>query len=178
MTDAAKTDVQVLIEALLEHGVFTADGPQPMRTYDLHEQYAKVAAAVVANAAPRIRAETVAQVVALDAVTAICRGAAELPYGDSPEGQPNAMIITEDELQNLVERYVESVQEIAAAPPGFVCVPLDKLAVAYGYLWHVQYPPERAAYEARKLLREFLTHEQRGEGINGCRQAMLAESGK
>jgi hypothetical protein len=48
------------------------------------------------------------------------------------------------------------------------------VATAYGFLWCVnnepgtpkQYPPERAAYEARKVLRELLTKEQRGQAIN------------
>ena len=48
------------------------------------------------------------------------------------------------------------------------------IATAYGFLWCVnnepgtpmQYPPERAAYEARKVLRELLTKEQRGQAIN------------
>lgn len=56
---------------------------------------------------------------------------------------------------------------------------------AYGYLWHVnnepgapnQYAPEQAAYAARRELRELLTHEQRGEGINAARAA-LAEVGR
>jgi len=56
----------------------------------------------------------------------------------------------------------------------------EKIAVAYGYLWHVnnepgtpcQYPPERAAYEARKILRDTMTHEQRGDGINAARELM------
>ena len=50
----------------------------------------------------------------------------------------------------------------------------DRVGLAYGFLWCVnnepgtpnQYPPERAAYEARKLLLDTLTHEQRGEYIN------------
>lgn len=56
----------------------------------------------------------------------------------------------------------------------------DKIAIAYGYLWHVnnepctpyQYPPERAAYEARKILRDTMSHEQRGEGIEAARELM------
>lgn len=56
----------------------------------------------------------------------------------------------------------------------------EKIAIAYGYLWHVnnepgtpcQYPPERAAYEARKILRDTMTHEQRGDGINAARELM------
>lgn len=53
----------------------------------------------------------------------------------------------------------------------------EAIATAYGYLWHVnnepgtpnQYAPDRAAYEARKVLRDLLTHEQRGEAINRVR---------
>lgn len=50
-----------------------------------------------------------------------------------------------------------------------------KIAEAYGYLWHVnndpiapimQYSPEKASYEARKILRDTLTSKQRGEAIN------------
>ena len=48
------------------------------------------------------------------------------------------------------------------------------IATAYGYLWCVnnepgtphQYTPEKSATEARKVLRDLLTHEQRGEAIN------------
>jgi hypothetical protein len=47
---------------------------------------------------------------------------------------------------------------------------------AYGFLWCVnselgtphQYSAERAAYEARKVLRDLLTHEQIGAGINSA----------
>ncbi|MDE2202701.1 MAG: DUF551 domain-containing protein [Burkholderiaceae bacterium] len=51
----------------------------------------------------------------------------------------------------------------------------EAVAEAYGYLWHVNndpaapiplYSPERAAYEARKRLRDLLTTEQRGAAIN------------
>lgn len=55
----------------------------------------------------------------------------------------------------------------------------EAVQVAYGHLWMVnnepgtpnQYTPEKAAYEARKLLRSLLTKEDRGDGINA---AMLA----
>lgn len=50
----------------------------------------------------------------------------------------------------------------------------ELIGLAYGHLWMVnnepgtprRYPPERAAYEARKLLRDTMTHEQRGLFIN------------
>lgn len=57
------------------------------------------------------------------------------------------------------------------------------VATAYGYLWHVNnepgtpapmYSPERAAYEARKLLRDQLTTAERGEAINAVRATILA----
>lgn len=49
------------------------------------------------------------------------------------------------------------------------------IATAYGHLWHVnndphsprpQFSPEKAAYKARHILRDLLTHEQRGAAIN------------
>lgn len=58
------------------------------------------------------------------------------------------------------------------------------LALAYGYLWHVNtepmapiptYSPERAAREARGVLRDLLTHEQRGNAINQV-QAILGHN--
>ena len=51
----------------------------------------------------------------------------------------------------------------------------EAVALAYGYLWHVNnepmapiplYSPETAAHEARKVLRDLMTNEQRGEAIN------------
>jgi hypothetical protein len=52
---------------------------------------------------------------------------------------------------------------------------MEAIATAYGYLWHVNnepmapiplYSPETAAHEARKILRDLMSHEQRGEAIN------------
>lgn len=60
------------------------------------------------------------------------------------------------------------------------------VAEAYGHLWHVNnepgapamlYSPGNAAYAARKLLRELLTKEQRGEGINKARAAIAKATG-
>ena len=61
---------------------------------------------------------------------------------------------------------------------------LEAVATAYGFLWHVnnepgtpnQYAPEKAAYAARKVLRELLTHEQRGVGINRVHAECLASN--
>jgi hypothetical protein len=60
---------------------------------------------------------------------------------------------------------------------------LRAVSLAYGHLWNVNnepmapvpmYSPEKAAYEARKALRELLTHEQRGAAINEVRAAIAA----
>ena len=57
------------------------------------------------------------------------------------------------------------------------------IATAYGYLWCINtepgtpsrmYDPMDAAYAARKVLRELLTTEQRGSGINAARDAIDA----
>ena len=56
---------------------------------------------------------------------------------------------------------------------------LSKIALAYGHLWHVNeepfapvpvYTPQKAAWEARKILRDTLTSEQRGDGINATQK--------
>lgn len=55
------------------------------------------------------------------------------------------------------------------------------ISTAYGHLWHVnnepgtpnQHSPERAAFDARKILRDLLTHEQRGEAINRVRELLV-----
>ena len=60
------------------------------------------------------------------------------------------------------------------------------VAMAYGHLWHINNEPmapiplrseESASYAARKLLRDLLTTEERGEAINSVR-AMLTASPK
>ena len=50
----------------------------------------------------------------------------------------------------------------------------EKVGLAYGYLWCVNnepcapdyMPPDRMAYEARKVLRDTMTHDERGGYIN------------
>ena len=60
---------------------------------------------------------------------------------------------------------------------------LDAVALAYGHLWHINNEPMapiplrsdgEAAYAARKILRDLLTTEQRGNGINQARAAIAA----
>ena len=86
-------------------------------------------------------------------------------------------------------RLVKTIAELGAAPiPQQVAEPSvpkgwkQAVALAYGHLWHVNNEPmapvplrssETAAYEARKQLRDLLTHEERGLAINQV-QVMLA----
>lgn len=82
---------------------------------------------------------------------------------------------------NLMRRLEEGIPSQYGYTPGaFEALKADNerlreaLGVAYGYLWCVnnepgtpnQCPPEKAAYEARKVLRNLLTHDERGAFIN------------
>lgn len=81
------------------------------------------------------------------------------------DGYPREKVLQNDALAAL-----EVLEEMLA-----------EIGTSYGYLWHVnnepgtpnQYPPERAAHEARKILRDRMTHEQRGEAINRVRELMV-----
>lgn len=72
------------------------------------------------------------------------------------------------------------------APSVSAWVP-NAVALAYGLLWHVNagmdapadvrqpsLTPEKAAYEARKVLRDLMTKDQRGDGINAARVMLTA----
>jgi len=63
---------------------------------------------------------------------------------------------------------------------------LEAVSLAYGHLWHVQnepmapkpiYSAEKAAMEARKILRNMISHEQRGAGINAIQNIIGATNG-
>ena len=79
-------------------------------------------------------------------------------------GAPNYQSPICLEAADEIERLRARVAELEAA-----------IQAAYGHLWCVNnepgtpidlYPPEKAAYEARKVLRDLLTTEQRRIGIN------------
>lgn len=85
-----------------------------------------------------------------------------------------------DEIDRLTERLAGAYASVnlltemleAKATPEATGLQ-DKIARAYGYLWHVnnsgvgfQFSPEKAAHMARRVLRDTLTHEQRGNAIN------------
>ena len=61
----------------------------------------------------------------------------------------------------------------------------EAVALAYGFLWRVNSEPgaphqcsaEMAAYEARKVLGDTLTHEQRGAGISAAIATAVARNG-
>lgn len=64
----------------------------------------------------------------------------------------------------------------------------DDVALAYGVLWHAnnmrpgydapaghaRWTPEKAAYKARHILRDLLTRDQRGDGINRAADLLAA----
>lgn len=85
-----------------------------------------------------------------------------------------------DEIDRLTERLAGAyasvnllTEMLEAKAPQEATGLQDKIARAYGYLWHVnnsgvgfQFSPEKAAHMARRVLRDTLTHEQRGNAIN------------
>ncbi len=95
---------------------------------------------------------------------------------------------TIDRLASALEQPGVSRAELDAAADALraQAASLERLtsnvALAYGHLWHVNNEPmapiplrtpDAAAYEARKLLRDLLTTEQRGHAINAV-QALIA----
>ena len=93
-------------------------------------------------------------------------------------------------LSKLLERFdTVKVGSFLYTAAGAAPVPENwrsAVAMAYGHLWHVNNEPmapiplrseESASYAARKLLRDLLTTEERGEAINSVR-AMLSSAPK
>ena len=93
---------------------------------------------------------------------------------------PHVARIAEEALQ-LINTYRAGAADESKAPQ-YGAPDMHRLtaaiAKAYGYLWCVncepgtprQYSPEKAAYAARKELRDLLTKEQRGAAINAAVQ--------
>lgn len=82
-----------------------------------------------------------------------------------------------DEAADAIEALEAQLAAAPSVPEGWK----QAVALAYGHLWHVNNEPmaptplrssETAAYEARKQLRDLLTHEERGLAINQV-QAIL-----
>ena len=48
----------------------------------------------------------------------------------------------------------------------------DAVAIAYGYLWNLKTGQYRLAHDARKVLRDLMTHDQRGDAIKRVRELM------
>lgn len=90
----------------------------------------------------------------------------------------NGLLITD--AINIMRKEPEPVSDEAKEPPQISDAEIWKQAVmlAYGHLWHVNNEPmapipmrspEKAAYAARKVLLDLLTHEERGLAINEVR---------
>jgi hypothetical protein len=99
-------------------------------------------------------------------------------YNDESDG--HVRLRAADEIDRLTERLAGAyasvnllTEMLEAKAPQEATGLQDKIARAYGYLWHVnnsgvgfQFSPEKAAHMARRVLRDTLTHEQRGNAIN------------
>ncbi len=118
-------------------------------------------------------------------------GAALKASAPAPASEPATIVKTLQALTERLDGYLNSPEQVALgeemralidkmqrtpAPEDSQSVGelLDVIQQAYGHLWRInnepgtpnQYASEKAAYEARRLLRDVLTHEQRGHGIN------------
>lgn len=103
--------------------------------------------------------------------------------------------LTDEQIESLIREsyplednedhvsFVRAIEEIVAQESA------NRIATAYGYLWHVNagqdapaecnvlsISPEAAAYKARQVLRDLLTNEQRGEGINAVRESLQSQA--
>ena len=100
--------------------------------------------------------------------------------------EPTTMTHQESRYSPLMVRWVlksdyDKLQAKLTEAERLNKVALERIAFAYGYLWHVNtepmvpviiYSPQQSAMDARKILRDLMTHEQRGEAI-GKVQALL-----
>ena len=109
-----------------------------------------------------------------------------MSYDEQPDGDPHgectaeihrleAELATLESQQSRDGEVIRKQDEEIARLTAERDAALAKVALAYGHLWHVNnepaapipiYTPEKAAYEARKILRDMLTSEQRGDAIN------------
>lgn len=95
----------------------------------------------------------------------------ELAHGHKYDGSPE----TDRHMLRLMRAVYERAQRNMPTPTEVATLKAG-IATAYGYLWLVnnepgaphQYAPEKAAYAARKALRELLTSEERGQAINSA----------
>jgi len=98
----------------------------------------------------------------------------------------HTVLQSHDEPIRWMHLPTDAAQKCDVQPPS-VAVPISAIQQAYGYLWHVNngldapaplnvpsVTPEKAAYQARRVLRDLLTHKQRGEGINAVRAEITA----
>lgn len=131
-------------------------------------------------AAPTPEPETLSDLIADLLHDADCYAEKATEYGNPESGRPERNC-----LEANLRAALSSARAAAPTPePETIVDPIDRLAVAqaYAWLWAIQtepmapvpiLDPEKAAYEARKLLLEQLTTEERARAI----QAMIAWRG-
>lgn len=100
------------------------------------------------------------------------RSIREIKPGDDGYKNPRQPQLTE-------KRFLLTAAGAAPVPEDW----RSAVAMAYGHLWHINNEPmapiplrseESASYAARKLLRDLLTTEERGEAINSVRAMLTA----
>lgn len=97
---------------------------RPPQTPEIKALLSRVDAALAAQAqeaAPpeKLAKRLIGEVAQADALaTSVCRSVAELPDRDSPDGWPEAMLVTADELHLIVREAVIEAQEAAPAAQG------------------------------------------------------------
>lgn len=101
------------------------------------------------------------------------------------EAQCNHLASALADAKEFEQAYREECMADISILMGKLAESRERVARAYGLLWHVNagidapwgtpsLTPERAAMESRKVLRDMLTSEQRGDGINAARDIMKA----
>jgi len=97
---------------------------------------------------------------------------------DSLRAERDGWIAAVQDRDAIIKQYMEAAAALAAENKVLRddnTHMTQAMMHAYGHLWHVNnepmapvplYSPEKAAYEARKILRDMLTSEHRGIAIN------------
>lgn len=104
------------------------------------------------------------------------------------KGEPDELTVHSwHDLAEIAGRRIAALDQQLAASREREGRMRERFALAYGLLWHVNagmdapadvrqpsLTPEKAAYEARKVLRDLMTKDQRGDGINAARVMLTA----
>ena len=153
MTDAAKTDGQVDdYQQACAAGIFKCMSDElcpthkPAKCKECRDYYTEIEAHIIVNASARIRAETVEQVISKLTI-------------ENLNGYTDASVIRQ-------------ISALAAAPPGFVCVPVEPTQAQYDAVW------QGLQQDHFKRVRQVLSFDELRKLYQEFHKGMLAESGK